>query len=108
MTLGGISVSNDHVVDTNSYNIDILLSEVWDRRALSETNPQPVGVLAGHMDGITFIDTKVGEVTGLKAVFVVIMTLFCSKTFASGLLRGDINLARLVRQHKVESRKEKK
>ncbi|KAI0217277.1 DDB1- and CUL4-associated factor 11 [Lamellibrachia satsuma] len=34
------------------------LCKVWDRRALSETNPQPVGVLAGHMDGITFIDTK--------------------------------------------------
>ena len=35
------------------------LCKVWDRRCLSETNPTPVGILAGHKDGITFIDTKV-------------------------------------------------
>uniref|UniRef100_A0A914V9L9 Sugar transporter SWEET1 n=1 Tax=Plectus sambesii TaxID=2011161 RepID=A0A914V9L9_9BILA len=34
------------------------LCKVWDRRTLSEERPQPVGVLAGHMDGITFIDSK--------------------------------------------------
>ncbi|KAF5293504.1 hypothetical protein FQA39_LY02989 [Lamprigera yunnana] len=34
------------------------LIKVWDRRTLSETNPKPVGVLAGHMDGITFIDSR--------------------------------------------------
>jgi len=34
------------------------LLKVWDRRTLSEENPHPVGVLAGHMDGITFIDSK--------------------------------------------------
>ena len=35
------------------------LVKVWDRRMLSEENPNPVGVLAGHVDGITFIDSKV-------------------------------------------------
>ncbi|CAI8014252.1 DDB1- and CUL4-associated factor 11 [Geodia barretti] len=34
------------------------LCKVWDRRCLSEANPRPVGTLAGHKDGITFIDTK--------------------------------------------------
>ncbi|XP_072168726.1 DDB1- and CUL4-associated factor 11-like [Diadema setosum] len=34
------------------------MCKVWDRRMLSETNTAPVGILAGHMDGITFIDTK--------------------------------------------------
>ncbi|KAK2155981.1 hypothetical protein LSH36_224g01015 [Paralvinella palmiformis] len=31
---------------------------VWDRRTLNEDQPQPVGTLAGHADGITFIDSK--------------------------------------------------
>ena len=44
--------------------------QVWDRRSLSETNPQPVGVLAGHMDGITFIDTKVGDIVADSVVIV--------------------------------------
>lgn len=34
------------------------LIKVWDRRTLTEANPKPVGVLAGHMDGITFIDSR--------------------------------------------------
>lgn len=34
------------------------LAKVWDRRTLSEANPKPVGILAGHMDGITFIDSR--------------------------------------------------
>lgn len=34
------------------------LAKVWDRRTLNETEPKPVGVLAGHMDGITFIDSR--------------------------------------------------
>ncbi|CAK9295546.1 unnamed protein product [Gordionus sp. m RMFG-2023] len=44
---------------------DILLSggddglvKVWDRRNLNESNPQPVGVWAGHSNGITFLDSK--------------------------------------------------
>ncbi|KAJ8668719.1 hypothetical protein QAD02_010382 [Eretmocerus hayati] len=34
------------------------LCHVWDRRELREDDPQPVGTLAGHMGGITFIDPK--------------------------------------------------
>uniref|UniRef100_A0A1B6CJX3 DDB1- and CUL4-associated factor 11 n=1 Tax=Clastoptera arizonana TaxID=38151 RepID=A0A1B6CJX3_9HEMI len=34
------------------------LCKVWDRRTLNECFPKPVGVLAGHRDGITFIDPK--------------------------------------------------
>ena len=32
--------------------------KIWDRRALRETDPVPVGLLAGHIDGITYIDPK--------------------------------------------------
>lgn len=32
--------------------------KVWDKRCLNETNPQPAGVLVGHLDGITFIDPR--------------------------------------------------
>lgn len=31
---------------------------MWDRRTLRESEPQPVGILAGHIDGITYIDPK--------------------------------------------------
>ncbi|ODN00691.1 DDB1- and CUL4-associated factor 11 [Orchesella cincta] len=34
------------------------LCKVWDRRTLRESDPQPVGILAGHIDGITYIDAK--------------------------------------------------
>lgn len=34
------------------------LCKVWDRRTLNETDPHPVGLLAGHMDGITYIDPR--------------------------------------------------
>uniref|UniRef100_A0A8D8UZK1 DDB1- and CUL4-associated factor 11 n=1 Tax=Cacopsylla melanoneura TaxID=428564 RepID=A0A8D8UZK1_9HEMI len=34
------------------------LCKVWDRRTLNESSAKPVGVLAGHRDGITFIDPK--------------------------------------------------
>ncbi|TSK98380.1 DDB1- and CUL4-associated factor 11 [Bagarius yarrelli] len=37
---------------------DDALCKVWDRRTLREHSPQPVGVLAGHRDGITFIHSK--------------------------------------------------
>jgi len=33
--------------------------QIWDRRSLREVNPQPCAVMAGHLDGITFIDSKV-------------------------------------------------
>ncbi|UJR15739.1 hypothetical protein I4U23_002674 [Adineta vaga] len=31
---------------------------VWDRRALNETQPKPVGVFAGHTSGITFVHSR--------------------------------------------------
>ncbi|BFZ19688.1 hypothetical protein BsWGS_22728 [Bradybaena similaris] len=34
------------------------LCKVWDRRTLREERPLPVGTLAGHSDGITYIDSK--------------------------------------------------
>jgi len=34
------------------------ICRVWDRRTLDESHPKPVGVLAGHRDGITFIDSR--------------------------------------------------
>ncbi|UYV81187.1 hypothetical protein LAZ67_20000261 [Cordylochernes scorpioides] len=37
---------------------DDSLCKVWDRRVLSEENPKPVGLLAGHLDGITYVDSK--------------------------------------------------
>ncbi|XP_072566921.1 DDB1- and CUL4-associated factor 11 isoform X2 [Paramormyrops kingsleyae] len=37
---------------------DDALCKAWDRRTLREDRPQPVGHLAGHRDGITFIHSK--------------------------------------------------
>uniref|UniRef100_A0A3B3Z0J3 Uncharacterized protein n=1 Tax=Poecilia mexicana TaxID=48701 RepID=A0A3B3Z0J3_9TELE len=37
---------------------DDALCKVWDRRTLREDRPQPVGQLAGHRDGVTFIHSK--------------------------------------------------
>ncbi|KAJ8337240.1 hypothetical protein SKAU_G00384600 [Synaphobranchus kaupii] len=37
---------------------DDALCKVWDRRTLREDGPEPVGQLAGHRDGITFIHSK--------------------------------------------------
>lgn len=34
------------------------LCKIWDRRTLREEHPIPVGTLAGHHDGITYIDSK--------------------------------------------------
>jgi WD repeat-containing protein 23 len=35
------------------------LCKVWDRRTLSENGEaKPVGILAGHVDGLTFIDSR--------------------------------------------------
>jgi len=44
-----------HVVASGA---DDGLCKIWDRRALRENDPQPVGVLAGHTDGITYIDPR--------------------------------------------------
>lgn len=32
--------------------------KVWDRRCLNEDSPEPAGVLVGHYDGITYIDSR--------------------------------------------------
>ncbi|KAJ8272906.1 hypothetical protein GJAV_G00094840 [Gymnothorax javanicus] len=37
---------------------DDAVCKVWDRRTLREDRPEPVGQLAGHRDGITFIHSK--------------------------------------------------
>ncbi|XP_035286802.1 DDB1- and CUL4-associated factor 11-like isoform X2 [Anguilla rostrata] len=37
---------------------DDALCKVWDRRTLREDKPEPVGQLAGHTDGVTFIHSK--------------------------------------------------
>nr|XP_042908146.1 DDB1- and CUL4-associated factor 11 isoform X2 [Parasteatoda tepidariorum] len=34
------------------------ICKVWDRRTLCESHPKPVGVLAGHEDGLTYVDSK--------------------------------------------------
>ena len=34
------------------------LCKVWDRRALREDDPVPVGELAGHVDGLTYVSPK--------------------------------------------------
>lgn len=34
------------------------LCKIWDRRALRESHPVPVGVFAGHVDGIAYIDPR--------------------------------------------------
>ena len=38
---------------------------MWDRRALHQENPVEVGALAGHTDGITYIDSKVRHIAHL-------------------------------------------
>lgn len=60
---------------------DDALCKVWDRRTLREDRPQPVGHLAGHRDGITFIHSKVGggelpppvSASSLFMAFVVVL-----------------------------------
>ena len=49
----------------------VLLLKVWDRRVLNESCPCPVGVLAGHADGITHIDPRVIWMFVLYLVLVV-------------------------------------
>lgn len=36
---------------------------VWDRRALNESQPKPVGIFAGHSHGITFVHSRVSDVS---------------------------------------------
>lgn len=46
---------------------DDAICKVWDRRTMREDDPKPVGALAGHQDGITFIDSKVSKETRLHS-----------------------------------------
>lgn len=62
--------SDDDVTDVNAvgfvdeaYNLfysgsDDCCIRVWDRRCLNENSPEPSGILCGHIDGITYIDSK--------------------------------------------------
>ena len=47
------------------YCIEILMFQVWDRRALNESHPRAVGKFAGHACGIACVDTKV-SINSLK------------------------------------------
>lgn len=65
---------------------DDALCKVWDRRTLREDRPQPVGHLAGHRDGITFIHSKVGG----REALINSLSLFVSHLlFFSFLFQGD-------------------
>ena len=46
----------------------LFLLKVWDRRQLNESCPYPVGILAGHSDGITHIDPRVTKKLTLLAI----------------------------------------
>ena len=50
---------NLHFFSFSVHFIYLLLLQVWDRRKLSESNPKPVGMFAGHTDGITHVCPKV-------------------------------------------------
>ena len=45
---------------------------VWDRRALNEAQPKPVGTFAGHKSGITFVHSRVW----MKSSKIVRLSLF--------------------------------
>ncbi|XP_039194008.1 DDB1- and CUL4-associated factor 11 isoform X1 [Crotalus tigris] len=47
--------NSSHIVFSGG---DDAICKVWDRRTMREDDPRPVGILAGHQDGITFIDSK--------------------------------------------------
>lgn len=50
---------------------------MWDRRTLKESSPEPVGTFAGHLDGITYIDSKVGE----QGLFYYFLCSFDNKMY---------------------------
>ncbi|CAF0934816.1 unnamed protein product [Adineta steineri] len=49
-----IDNSNSLIVSGSDDNLIL----VWDRRALNESQPKPVGIFAGHTNGITFIHSR--------------------------------------------------
>lgn len=52
---------------------DDAICKVWDRRTMREDDPKPVGALAGHQDGITFIDSKVSKGTRLQSLALKVL-----------------------------------
>ena len=56
----------------------LFLLKVWDRRQLNESCPYPVGILAGHSDGITHIDPRV-----IKKLTFLAIDKKCSKIYLS-------------------------
>ncbi|CAF4297504.1 unnamed protein product [Rotaria socialis] len=46
--------SNSLIVSGSDDN----LVSVWDRRALNESQPKPVGIFAGHTNGVTFVHSR--------------------------------------------------
>ncbi|CAF2630110.1 unnamed protein product [Rotaria sp. Silwood2] len=49
-----IDDSNSLIVSGSDDN----LISIWDRRALNELQPKPVGIFAGHTNGITFVHSR--------------------------------------------------
>ena len=44
---------------------------VWDRRTLDDSKAKPVGILTGHTDGVTFVDSKVGKCLSTLLIFPI-------------------------------------
>ena len=54
----GICKVSTSLFAISSSEIDSIVSQVWDRRTLVETAARPVGILAGHVDGLTYVDPR--------------------------------------------------
>lgn len=77
---------------------DDAICKVWDRRTMREDDPKPVGALAGHQDGITFIDSKVGKEAAVhsQATQVPVVQERVSKWTGVGTCPGSL-LAKFAR-----------
>eukprot|EP01135_Chromosphaera_perkinsii_P002775 Nk52_evm143s226 gene=Nk52_evmTU143s226 len=56
--VNAVAFGDDHNSNLIYSGSDDKLIKVWDRRLLNERSPKPVGVLVGHHEGITYIDSK--------------------------------------------------
>ena len=50
------------------------LVRVWDRRTLDDSKAKPVGILTGHTDGVTFVDSKVSHGNGCTCLTLGVRT----------------------------------